>query len=234
MVSVYLSPSTQQDNIGVGSYGTEENRMNEIANYTERELKRHGVTVYRNNPNMTLQQIVKDSNEKKPNIHFALHSNSGGGHGCEVFCYRFGSVGETLAKSIYNALSMITPSNDRGVKQGYNFYGSGKHMYEVAYTNAPAVLVEVDFHDSLEGVNWILQNIERIGLLYAYCLLNHLGIKYIPQTTSNINTSKNYKSYDTILGEVSKYKNTWIKFIGEHPEVNIKGLIENIYQFYSK
>jgi N-acetylmuramoyl-L-alanine amidase len=176
--SVYLSPSTQGDNIGFGNYGTERDRMNQVCNVVERVLKAHGLTVYRNNPNMTLRQIVVDSNSKNPDVHFAIHSNAGGGQGCEVYCYKFGVVGENLARCIYNALSPITPTSDRGVKQGFNFYGTGKHMYEVAYTNAPAALVEIAFHDSATDSTWIINNIESIGIALAKGVLNYFGISY--------------------------------------------------------
>ena len=72
---VYLSPSTQENNKGVGSYGTEEKRMNEISDVVEKVLKAHGIKVYRNKPSMSLSQVVMDSNSKKPDIHFAIHSN---------------------------------------------------------------------------------------------------------------------------------------------------------------
>ena len=36
--SVYLSPSVQENNIGIGNYGTEEKRMNEIADIVEDKL----------------------------------------------------------------------------------------------------------------------------------------------------------------------------------------------------
>jgi N-acetylmuramoyl-L-alanine amidase len=72
---VYLSPSTQEKNIGAGNFGTEEYRMGLICNITEKVLKCHGVTVYRNKPEMTLAQVVIDSNKKNPDIHFAIHSN---------------------------------------------------------------------------------------------------------------------------------------------------------------
>lgn len=45
-VKIYLSPSTQKGNIGVGEYGTEEERMNQVADYTERTLKQHGLNVF--------------------------------------------------------------------------------------------------------------------------------------------------------------------------------------------
>jgi len=178
---VYLSPSTQGDNIGVGNYGSERDRMNLVCNVTERVLKAHGITVYRNNPNMTLGQVVADSNSKNPDVHFAIHSNAGGGRGCETYCYKFGTVGENLARYVYNYLSAITPTTDRGVHQGFNFYGPGVSMYELAYTNAPAALVEVAFHDNVDDANWIINNIEAIGIALTKGVLQYLGIPYVVQ-----------------------------------------------------
>jgi N-acetylmuramoyl-L-alanine amidase len=176
--SVYLSPSTQENNVGAGNYGTEEFRMNAIADVTERELKCHGITVHRNNPNMTLQQVVADSNAEEVSIHFAIHSNAGGGRGCEVYCNKFGGNGEKLARIIYNKISPLTPTSDRGVHEGYNFYGAGKHMYELAYTNAPASLIEIAYHDNIDDANWIINNIENIGIALAKGILEYFGIAY--------------------------------------------------------
>ena len=78
MRSVYLSPSLQEWNIGVGDFGTEEQRMNEIADIVERELKNKGYIVYRNRPEQTLKQVVEESNNLNPNIHVAIHSNASG------------------------------------------------------------------------------------------------------------------------------------------------------------
>lgn len=179
--SIYLSPSTQENNIGAGNYGTEERRMNELANIVESELLRHDVTVYRNTPDMTLYDVVEDSNSKNPDLHFAIHSNAGGGKGTEVYCHRFGGIGHTMAKNVYEELSKLTPVSDRGVHEGANFYGEGKPMYELAYTNAPAALAEIDFHDSLEGANWIIENMDIVGKVIARGLLKTLEIPYIPK-----------------------------------------------------
>ena len=84
MSSIYLSPSTQENNVGAGSYGTEEQRMNQIMDRIEADLQGR-FTLYRNRPGMTLQQVVADSNAKKPDLHFALHSNAGGGSGAECW-----------------------------------------------------------------------------------------------------------------------------------------------------
>lgn len=185
---IYLSPSTQENNIGAGSYGTEEKRCNQIADVVEFILESHGVLVYRNKPTMTLTQLVNDSNSKNADIHFAIHTNALNqkARGCEVFCHRKGGEGEKLAKAVYSFVSGITPTTDRGVKEGYNFYGKGKHMYEPCYTKIPAALIEIDFHDNPESAKWIIENIEKIGAAIAKGILNYFGIKYIvPNTESN-------------------------------------------------
>lgn len=180
--SVYLSPSLQEHNIGAGDYGTEEFRMNQIADVTQKVLQQHGVTVYRNNPAMTLGQAVADSNAKNPDLHQAIHSNAGNGRarGCTVFCYKFGCAGEPLARNIYAELEPLTPTADHGVHEGKDYYGPGKNMYEVWKTNAPAALVEVAFHDNPDDAEWIETHIEIIGKAIAKADLKTLGIPYQP------------------------------------------------------
>ena len=66
MADVYISPSVQHFNVGYGDYGTEEQRMNQLADALQYELERNGVTTARNNPDMTLAQVVADSNRVNP------------------------------------------------------------------------------------------------------------------------------------------------------------------------
>lgn len=178
MASVYLSPSTQEKNVGAGSFGTEEKRMNEITDLIEPELKRHGLIVYRNKPEMTLKAVVKDSNEKKPDIHLAIHSNAFNqkARGTEVYCNRFGGQGEKLARAVYKEIAQLTPTGDRGVKESYDFFGSGKPLYELAYTNAPSALIEIAFHDHPEDAKWILDNIPAIAEGLVRGILQYFGI----------------------------------------------------------
>lgn len=191
--SVYLSPSIQEHNIGSGSYGTEETRMNEIANVTQKVLTDHGVDVYRNRPEWSLGQVVNDSNRVKPDLHFAIHSNAGGGRGSEVFAYAVGGNGEKAAKAIYSEIEPLTPTSDRGVKLNPS-------LYELRNTNAPAALVEIAFHDNSEDAAWIVGNIETIGVALAKGVLKYFGIPY---NSSKVETNTSNKYYRVQIGAYS-------------------------------
>ena len=72
MIDVYLSPSLQEWNLGYGNYGTEEERMNQIADIVAYELQRHGLSVARNRPEMSLAEVVAESNSLNPRVHVAV------------------------------------------------------------------------------------------------------------------------------------------------------------------
>jgi N-acetylmuramoyl-L-alanine amidase len=178
---IYLSPSVQEKNIGFGDYGSEALRMNEVADVVERVLTDHGLIIKRNSIEMSLTQIVRDSIHFQPNIHLSIHSNAsknGTARGAEVFCHQFGGEGERLARLIYKELEAISPVKGRGVKEGKNFYGENRHMYELANTKAPAALVEVAFHDNKEDAEWIINNIEEIGIALTKGVFNFFNIEY--------------------------------------------------------
>lgn len=198
-MKIYLSPSMQEKNIGKGTYGTEEQRMNDIADVLQKLLIDAGYTVYRNKPEMTLEQCVKDSNSKQVDLHLALHSNASNGtaRGCEIYCHKFNTFGHEIAKTLYKHLEELTPVVDRGVKQGFNFYGQGKHMYELAYTSAPAVLIEIDFHDNIEGANWIISHKTMIAKTIVKALNEHFNIN------NSYVESIDYKiKYDKLIDEL--------------------------------
>ena len=115
---IYLSPSAQEYNIGYGDFGSEEYRMNRIADIVEKLLKEQGYTVYRNNPNERLSQIVRESNEINPDIHVALHSNASGegfsAQGPEIFANRPNTPGDRLANQIYNEIMQVYPDPTKG------------------------------------------------------------------------------------------------------------------------
>jgi N-acetylmuramoyl-L-alanine amidase len=199
--TIYLSPSTQQNNIGKGDYGTEEKRMNEIADIVQSDLKNYPLKIYRNRPEMTLKEAVADSNSKHPDIHLAIHSNANIGRtrGALVLCHRYGGEGEKLARAIYDQLAPLTPTSDLGVKEGYKWLAGGKPLYETAYTTAPAVIIEVAFHDNPDDAKWILEHKADIAHAITRGILNYFNIALdpVPEYKEII---KNHTNFDNIQG----------------------------------
>lgn len=175
--SVYLSPSTQEHNIGTDNYGSEEAVMNRIADVVEKELIKNDFVVYRNKPEWDLKQVVADSNARKPDIHLAIHSNAGGGRGCEVFAIAPGGQGEKLALAVFAQVDALTPTVDRGIKFSSN-------LYELTKTDAPAALIEVAFHDNPADAEWILENIQPIGQAISNGIFKYFGAVMKERDTS--------------------------------------------------
>jgi N-acetylmuramoyl-L-alanine amidase len=177
VLRVFLSPSMQQGNIGAGDYGTEEQRMNEIADVVQQLLSDRGITIYRNDPAWDVKKAVAFANQKNCQAYVAIHSNamgrkkdSGTAKGCEVWVRRKGSAGAALADIVYRKMGALTPVKDRGVKTG--------KLYEATYPKAPACLVEVDFHDNPERAKWITAHIEDIGAAIAQGICGFLNVTY--------------------------------------------------------
>lgn len=205
MKTLYLSPSVQERNVGYGNYGTEEYRCNQIADFVEEVLCEHGVKVYRNKPTMTLSQIVNESNQYNVDMHLAIHTNAYDKktRGMEIYVHEKGGYSENFAKCIYDRIEALTPVKDRGVKQGKNFYGTGKHMYEIANVSCTRALIEVAFHDEKNDAQWVIENIEEIGINIARGILEYLGIKY----KENKQDSDSDVLYRVMVGSYRNLKN---------------------------
>ncbi|MBR3706077.1 MAG: N-acetylmuramoyl-L-alanine amidase, partial [Firmicutes bacterium] len=52
-------------------------------------------------------------------------------------------------------------------------------LVELRRTAAPAVLVEVAYHDNVDDANWITSNIERIGENLALSVADVLGVPFV-------------------------------------------------------
>lgn len=206
-MKVYLSPSTQDKNIGVGNYGTEEKRMNELADLMTPHLKRNGFQVERNNISFTPTQSAKDSNTKigSNGLHIALHTNAGGGVGTEIFYFTGSSKGKHLATNIYNEVAPLTPGADRGIKPT-------KQLTEIVATLSPSILIEVDFHDNKESVHFMLSNLDKIAQAIVKGICKNESKFYIPvpsfvpgKEETSTDTSKGF--YRVITGSFNNKDN---------------------------
>ncbi len=179
MPEVYLSPSPRHFNRGYGTFGTEEERMNLIADVVELELVRNGLTTARNNPAYDLQTIVADANAQNSDVYVAIRSVycDAGVQGARIYYYRPGTNGQRLAEDIFSYLSRVTPAEDRGISEGQSVYG-GLGFYELRRTGVPAVIVEVGCHGNPQDADFIVGNVYEIGVAIARGILDYFGLAY--------------------------------------------------------
>lgn len=197
---MYISPSVQENNIGAGSYGTEEKMMQLIGDIVVQLLQYNHQEVYRNKASMTLAQAVADSNSKNVDIHFAIHSNAGGGkaRGSEIFY--LSEKGKKLALAVYKYIEPLTPTSDRGVKKH-------EHLYELNKTDAVAALIEVAFHDNPEDAAFIMNNIQQIGEGIAHGICDYFGVEFKLPQPPKVESGETEKLYRVQVGAFSKKEN---------------------------
>lgn len=159
MYKVYLSPSTQTKSFGVGDFGVEEFRMNQICDVVERDLLQRGdYAVFRNVAGMTKEEIITDSNEVNPNIHVAIHSNYGNKPGCECYVKVGDEISNGFGKEIYK--EVLALYYNKSIDNGLVY---DKNVIEINKVNSPAILIEVGCHDNQNDSKWMVENIENIG-----------------------------------------------------------------------
>ena len=163
MYKVYLSPSTQSKSFGVGSYGSEEFRMNQIADVVEQTLLETGdYAIYRNVSQMTKDEIVQDSNEARPNVHIAIHSDYGNNKGIKCYVKVGDEASNGFGKEIYKEVLGIY--YDKKIDNGIIY---DEKIVEINKVNSPAALIVVGCHDDEYDSKWIVTNINAIGSAIA-------------------------------------------------------------------
>jgi N-acetylmuramoyl-L-alanine amidase len=152
MTRIYLSPSNQEHNQGVGKYGTEEARMHELAGRVATLLRAHGFQTKISQPQWSMGQVVSDSNSFKADAHVCIHTNAGGGNGTVGF---YGSpAGKALLTPVYARVAKASPGPDEGMK-------SWAGLYEIGNTAAPCAYLELFFHDNYAEVADYLAHSEK-------------------------------------------------------------------------
>lgn len=161
--AIYLSPSTQEDNLyACDATVNEEQVMFQLAQSVKALLEADGYTVYMCQDNDNVKTKVTKGNELKCGAYVALHSNSNsnevGAQGTECYFNSTISGSRELAENIYNRVAELTPSEDRGLKDE-----SQRELYEVLNNHYPCAQLEVEYHDSAEGSQWILDNQDAVA-----------------------------------------------------------------------
>ena len=175
----YLSPSNQAANIGVNGYGSEKKQMNLLMDEIIPHLDRAGVSFHRADADSTIQQRAKESNSMDAVFHLALHSNAGGkGKARGPIAFYYGEDGREFSEKLVAALLALGQENNRAQNVTQN-----KTFYELRCTHAPACLLEVDFHDSVSGAEFITTCRSDIAAAIARVIIEADGKDFVPKTS---------------------------------------------------
>ena len=187
MPMLYLSPSTQEGNFYV-SGNTEEYYMNLLADAMEPWLRSSGISFTRNTPDMTAVSSIAASNAGNYRLHLALHSNAspeasyGQTRGSIAFYYPGSTAGKRAADLIVKNLKMIYPLPDLVRAEATTAIG------EVRRTRAPAVLLELAYHDNVEDAAWITGNLDAIARNLVLSLTEYFGLPLIEPGPVSVGT----------------------------------------------
>ena len=208
MPNIYLSPSTQEFNPYSGG-GNEEQYMNLIADAMEPYLAASGIRFTRNTPDMTAASSIAASNSGNYDLHFALHSNAsatGTARGIEAYYSPASERGRRFAEIVARNLQLIypLPNSSRIVPT--------TSLGEVTRTRAPAVLVEIGYHDNPQDAQWIRDNVNAIAENLVLSLTEYFGIPFnypqpiyvanVATTGSNLNVRYTPSATAPIVGSI--------------------------------
>ena len=183
MPRIYLSPSTQGYNPYVTGNGSEEYFMNLVADAMEPYLLANGIQFSRNTPDMTAASSIRQANRGDYDFYLALHSNASGegqagqNQGIIAFYFPGSARGMRAAQFLANGLKAIYPQPNLVRTEPTTTIG------EVRRVRAPAVLLELGFHDNEEDAQWIVSHIQAMAASLVLSLTEYFGIPFFPSST---------------------------------------------------
>ncbi len=180
MYKVFISPSNQSGNVYAGIDMNEAENCSAIASLLFACLEKAGFVVAMPTPGSSMSLAVKNSNLFEPDLHICIHTNAFNGKvtGTRVFTFSDSGKAFECGKIIFDGLIHLIPGGVSSMKQRPG-------LYELKNTVAPAVYVEVDFHDVPDRARWLVQNRERIAHNLATSICSYFGVSCPVSTTFN-------------------------------------------------
>ncbi len=177
MPDIFLSPSLQPANLYVNG-GNEAQYMGYLADALEPYLTLNGISFTRSRYPNTLLNAINTSNQGNYDLHLALHSNAspegkeGTFRGIQAYYYPTSVKGRTAAQDLVDSLKTIYPDPD------LVYTVPSTVITEVRRTKAPAVLMEIGYHDNIGDAEWIKNNIQNIARSLAKGLCTYFKIPF--------------------------------------------------------
>lgn len=188
--------------------GSEEYNMNLLADALEPYLLSNGIQYTRNRPEMTAGSSIREANSGDYDFYLALHSNGapegryGEERGIIAFYYPGSEEGQRAAELIAEELRKIYPLPGKVTTRSTTTLGEVRQPY------APAVLVEIGYHDNYEDAIWVEGHMDAIAQQLARALTRFFGLPFIypmDPVRGRVNVdygTLNLRSYPSSSGKV--------------------------------
>lgn len=178
MPSVYISPSNAEQQLTVTG-GNEEYYMNLVADAMVPYLRANGIEFDRNDPNMTVSQIIEQSNEQYHDLHLILNMESSIGNlaglmrGLSAVNYTGSPGGRQAAEIFYNNLKTIYPDPNMVT------LSSDRLNPQLRDTDAAAVMTILGYRDNTADMNWLTSNIDKVAKTLVLSITQFLGMPFV-------------------------------------------------------
>ena len=168
---VFLSPSNQYDNVYAYGNTTEGVQCGKIADACKIALERSGVDVMLMHDE-SMQTKCAESNKFGADLHVPIHTNAFNGKvmGTRMFCYNTGK-GMAACKAIFSRVAPLSPGTSENIQVN-------QKLYEVRVPAAPTAYIECEFHDTVDGAKWIVENTVLIGEAIARGICDYFGVTF--------------------------------------------------------
>lgn len=176
-IKIYLSPSNQDANTYATGDTNEMIQCNKIAESVKYHLERHNFEVKKAPQGQDMWVSINESNSWKADLHIPIHTNAFNGTltgGTLIMLYSIKGDNLKAGQAIFNQLAPITPGKDYSIR-------ANTGLAELNSTNAIAVYVECEFHDTVEGSNFIINNIDKIGEAIAHGVCDYYNVDWIEE-----------------------------------------------------
>ena len=172
MPKVFLSPSNQYDNRYAYGDTTEGVQCGKIAEACKETLERSGVTVKMMHDE-SMQEKCQASNAFDADLHVPIHTNAFNGtvSGTRMFCFNSSGEGMKACKAIFTRVAPLSPGTSENIQVN-------PKLYEVRVPKAPTAYLECEFHDTVEGAKWVVENAATIGEAIAHGICDYFGVAY--------------------------------------------------------
>lgn len=186
---IYLSPSNQDANTYATGNTNEMIQCNRIAASAEYHLKRHGFEVKKAPEGQNMWTSINESNAWGANLHVPIHTNAFNGTltgGTLIMLHTASGNNLKAGTAILNQLAPVTPGKDYAIQERPT-------LAELNSTKAIAVYIECEFHDTVDGANFIINNADKLGEAIAHGICDYFGVKWYDEKEAETDSDSFYR-----------------------------------------